>query len=156
MIEFLKTWTEGIIVVVFLSIIIEFLLHESKYKKLVNIVTNIYLVFVILNPILNIDLEEFDIESLYENIEIEEVSSVDIEKISRDVYLENLKEEIKKIGDQNSVKIENAVVEINDEETGELKYIKVCIQDSGKKEVLKKMISEKYNLPYEDVYVEVK
>jgi len=81
MIEFLKTWTEGIIVVVFLSIIIEFLLHESKYKKLVNIVTNIYLVFVILNPILNIDLEEFDIESLYENIEIEEVSSVDIEKI---------------------------------------------------------------------------
>lgn len=156
MIEFLKTWTEGIIVVVFLSIIIEFLLHESKYKKLVNIVTNIYLVFVILNPILNIDLEEFDIESLYENIEIEEVSSVDIEKISRDVYLENLKEEIKKIGDQNSVKIENAVVEINDEETGELKYIKVCIQDSGKKELLKKMISEKYNLPYEDVYVEVK
>lgn len=156
MIEFFKTWTEGIIVVVFLSIIIEFLLHESKYKKLVNIVTNIYLVFVILNPILNIDLEEFDIESLYENIETEEVSSIDIEKISRDVYLENLKEEIKNLGDQNSVKIENVGVEISDKETGELKYIKVCIRDSEKKELLKKMISEKYNLPYEDVYVEVK
>ena len=36
MIEFFKVWTEGIIVVVFLSIIVEFLLHESKYKKIVN------------------------------------------------------------------------------------------------------------------------
>ena len=52
MIEFFKTWCEGIIVAVVISIIIESILPEGSTKKYVKVIISIYIVFTILNPIL--------------------------------------------------------------------------------------------------------
>ena len=52
MIEFFKSWCEGIIVAVVVSIIIESILPEGNMKKYVKVIISIYIVFTILNPIL--------------------------------------------------------------------------------------------------------
>ena len=145
MIEFFKVWTEGIIVVVFLSIIVEFLLHESKYKKIVNIVTNIYLIFVILNPILNID--EIELKEIYEERKIEDVASIDLDKVTKEIFKENLTEEI--------IELDNVIdAEVNVLESGEIKNIKIKVADINKKEKVKAVISEKYGISIENILVE--
>ena len=145
MIEFFKVWTEGIIVVVFLSIIVEFLLHESKYKKIVNIVTNIYLIFVILNPILNID--EIELKEIYEERKIEDVASIDLDKVTKEIFKENLTEEI--------IELDNVIdAEVNVLESGEIKNIKIKVADINKKENVKAVISEKYGISIENILVE--
>lgn len=145
MIEFFKVWTEGIIVVVFLSIIVEFLLHESKYKKIVNIVTNIYLIFVILNPILNID--EIELNEIYEERKIEDVASIDLDKVTKEIFKENLTEEI--------IELDNVIdAEVNVLESGEIKNIKIKVADINKKEKVKAVISEKYGISIENILVE--
>lgn len=145
MIEFFKVWTEGIIVVVFLSIIVEFLLHESKYKKIVNIVTNIYLIFVILNPILNID--EIELNEIYEERKIEDVASIDLDKVTKEIFKENLTEEL--------IELDNVIdAEVNVLESGEIKNIKIKVADINKKEKVKAVISEKYGISIENILVE--
>ena len=52
MIEFFKSWCEGIIIAVVISIIIESILPEGSIKKYVKVIISIYIVFTILNPIL--------------------------------------------------------------------------------------------------------
>ena len=52
MIECIKDWTEGIIIAVMLSIIIEMLVPEGKNKKYVKVVSGIYILYTIINPFL--------------------------------------------------------------------------------------------------------
>ena len=53
MIEWIKNWTEGIIIAVIISIIIEMLVPEGKNKKYVKVVSGIYILYTIINPFLD-------------------------------------------------------------------------------------------------------
>lgn len=55
MVNFLKSWCEEIIVSCIIIVIIEMLVPNGSLKKYIQIVAGIYIVFVILNPILNRD-----------------------------------------------------------------------------------------------------
>lgn len=52
MIEGLKNWTEGIIIAVIITILIEMILPEGKNKKYVKVVSGIYILYTIINPLL--------------------------------------------------------------------------------------------------------
>lgn len=58
--EAIKTWSENIIIVVIITIIIEMILPDGNSKKYVKVVSGLYLLYVIINPIVNFD---FNIDS---------------------------------------------------------------------------------------------
>lgn len=96
MIQFCKTWCEGIIVAVIISIIIESILPEGNHKKYVKVVIGIYIVFTILNPFLG----KLNTEIKFENplnlnaIQVSSASTQDIQKLYASGIKETLKNKI--------------------------------------------------------------
>jgi len=55
MIEKINSWTGQIVIATCISIIIQMILPNGKNKKYAEVVSGLYILYVILNPILNID-----------------------------------------------------------------------------------------------------
>ncbi len=55
MINNINSWTSKIIIATVITIIIQMILPNGKNKKYIEIVSSLYILYVILNPILNID-----------------------------------------------------------------------------------------------------
>ena len=53
----MKQWTENIIIAVIISIIIEMILPDGNNKKYVKVVSGLYILYVIINPIFNLESE---------------------------------------------------------------------------------------------------
>lgn len=89
-----KTWSENIIIVVIITIIIEMIMPDGNSKKYVKVVSGLYLLYVIINPILGIDFE-LDVNeyanSIIGNETIETSSSTDI----AETYISGLEASIK-------------------------------------------------------------
>ena len=96
MLIWIKNWISEIIVAVIISIIIEMLVPEGKNKKYVKVVSGIYILYTIINPILN--SFEFKIENFYISTNTINVNS---ESVVAETYLKSLekylKEEIEKL-----------------------------------------------------------
>lgn len=98
----IRSWCEGIIIAIIISVIIEMLIPEGNNKKYVKVIVGIYIMFVMLNPILELLNYDFDYDfSNIFNFEYEEAySSLDSE--IKDVYIigieESIKEEIEELG----------------------------------------------------------
>ena len=65
MVDNINSWTGQIIVAVVISIIIQMVLPNGKNKKYVEVISGLYILYVILNPILGLDksFSMFDIKS---------------------------------------------------------------------------------------------
>ena len=72
----IKRWCEGIIVAIILCIIIESLIPNGNSKKYIRVVIGIYIMYVSLNPLLNLLNYDFDFKIFEEYGEYEEVSSL--------------------------------------------------------------------------------
>lgn len=83
MIVFLKSWCEGIIVAVILSILIESILPEGNHKKYVKVVIGIYVIFTILHPLLG---------KLNMNFDFEKEFNLDTTQVSSDVNAQNIRD----------------------------------------------------------------
>ena len=53
MIEWLKNWTNSIIVAVIIAVIFELIIPNGNNKKYIKMVINLYVLFVILNPLIS-------------------------------------------------------------------------------------------------------
>lgn len=80
MINFVSNWTQSLIIALIFTIIIEMLLPNNSNKKYVKMVAGIYLIFIMLNPILNLfnkDIKlNFGLEDVFEtsaDVNIEEM-----------------------------------------------------------------------------------
>lgn len=97
----IKNWCEGIIVAIILCIIIESLIPEGNSKKYIKVVIGIYIMYVSLNPILNLLNFNFDLNIFEEYAKTAEVSSLPENNI-KDIYVlgieQNLKDEIQEMG----------------------------------------------------------
>lgn len=103
----LKQWCEGIIIAIIISVIIEMLIPDNKSKKYVKVIIGIYIMFVSLNPILELLKYEIKFEDFL-NIGTIQTSNQSYDEI-KDVYVlgieEKIKEDIETLGYKADVKI---------------------------------------------------
>ena len=91
MVKIFRNWCEGLVVAVIISIIIEMLVPEGNNKKYIKVVIGLYIVFVIINPILDIFNYDFDLKSIISYDTIETSSSItNYEDNIRQVYINGL------------------------------------------------------------------
>ncbi len=139
MIAFLKSWCEGIIVAVILSLMIETILPEGNNKKYVKVVIGIYLIFTILNPLLGKLNPEIEFKSNFDLPSIETSTKPNTQNI-QELYTNGIKETLKnKIEEEFQVKVEKLVISY-DETYENIENISLTIQPSGVSEIEKVVI----------------
>ena len=154
MIEFFKSWCEGIIVAVILSMIIESILPEGNHKKYVKVVIGIYIIFTILNPFLG----KLDMNMEFENmlnlptVETYSVNTANIQELYANGIEETLKNAIQEEFGNSVGKIE---IEY-DEKYENIEKIELQIQENGVSKIEKVEIgnqaeSTKNNMDYENI-----
>ena len=94
MILAIKNWCEGIIIAIIISIIVELLLPNGNNKKYVKVVSGIYIMFVILNPILEMLKYDINFENMFNFGETQQVTQTMSQDI-KDIYVVRIKESIK-------------------------------------------------------------
>lgn len=96
----LREWCEGIIIAIIISIIIEMLIPDNKSKKYVKVVIGVYIMFVSLNPLLEILNFDYDFSNFLNFDTV--TTSTTFNKNIKDVYVlgieEKIKEEIEELG----------------------------------------------------------
>lgn len=108
----LREWCEGIIIAIIISIIIEMLIPDNKSKKYVTVVIGIYIMFVSLNPILEVINYDFDFSNIF-NYETIEATSTNLDNNIKDVYVLGIEEKIKEDVEELGYNIENVKVEVD-------------------------------------------
>lgn len=108
----LREWCEGIIIAIIISIIIEMLIPDNKSKKYVKVVIGIYIMFVSLNPILEVINYDFDFSNIF-NYETIEATSTNLDNNIKDVYVLGIEEKIKEDVEELGYNIENVKVEVD-------------------------------------------
>ena len=89
----IRLWCEGIAIAIIMCIIIESLIPNSNNKKYIKVVIGIYIMFITLNPILELLNYDFNLENFF-NLKYEETySSIDSE--IKDIYIVGIEETIK-------------------------------------------------------------
>lgn len=160
----LRVWCEGIIVAIIISVIIEMLIPDNKSKKYIKVIIGIYILFVSLNPILEILNYDFDFSNFLK-LDTIAVSSNNYDKI-KNVYVlgieEKIREDIENLGysleelqvtvDSNYEKIEEVHIKINGKLDGNI--IKIEDITVGKKENKKDKYSDIISLLTDEYFVE--
>lgn len=101
----MSTWAEQIIVAVIIGTIIEMILPNGNNKKYVKTVIGVYILFTIVSPIIskvtNTDLRNMDLnyEKYFKNTDtyqtMSQTLSTSNDKTVEDIYISNLKEDMK-------------------------------------------------------------
>lgn len=125
MIEWISSWAEQIVVAVIIASIIEMLLPNGNNKKYIKAIIGVYILFTIISPVIgklvNIDLKDIDYEKYFKEIETQETISQSLttnnEKAMGEIYISNLKADMKNKLEEKGYKVENInlKVELEDE-----------------------------------------
>ena len=103
MIEWLKDWANQIIVAIVIAIIFELIIPNGKNKKYIKMVINLYVLFVLLNPIVSkfngiskLSLSDFDYKKyIGEENSIQTSSTVKSDEIIKSTMENSIKQDIK-------------------------------------------------------------
>lgn len=116
----LKQWCEGIVIAIIVTIIIEMLIPDNSSKKYVKVVIGVYIMFVSLNPILELLHYDINFEKIFDVDTVEASYSMD-SKI-KDVYVlgieEKIKEDLEELG--YKIKYVQVLVDSNYEEISKI------------------------------------
>ena len=130
---FLKSWCEGIIVAVVISMIIEAILPEGNQKKYVKVVIGIYLIFTILNPLLGKQEIDFVPELDFDLASVE-TASVDTQNI-QSLYISGIQETLKaNLEEEFNCQIKEIDI-VYDEAYQNIKTITLTIVEEGIAEI---------------------
>lgn len=143
MIEWISTWVEQIVVAVIIASIIEMLLPNGNNKKYIKAIIGVYILFTIISPIIgkfvNIDLKDIDYEKYFKEVETQETISQSLttnnEKTMGEIYISNLKADMKNKLEEKGYRVENINlnVELEDEKSyGKINEIVLEISKSSK------------------------
>ena len=103
MIVKIKSWCEGLTITIFIVILIEMLVPNGNNKKYVKVITGIYILYVMLNPILEFLGNNPDLNFL-EKYHFEE-TYMDISDDIKDIYVLGIEESIKEELGNNGIEI---------------------------------------------------
>lgn len=125
MIEWISTWAEQIIVAVVIATIIEMILPSGNNKKYIKAVIGVYILFTIISPILSkftkIDFHNIDYEKYFNELDTKQAMSQSLadnnDRITQDIYINNLKQDMKAKLKQKGYIVENVSINIELEET---------------------------------------
>ena len=96
MIQWISSWTSGIVVAVVLATLIEMLLPNGNNKKYVKTVIGIFVLFSIIAPIIdNISSTHISQEVDFAIEEQEKIEEIDTNKNIEEVYRKNMEQDIK-------------------------------------------------------------
>lgn len=115
LIEWISSWAEQIVVAVIIASIIEMLLPNGNNKKYIKAIIGVYILFTIISPVIgkfvNVDLKDIDYEKYFKEIETQETISQSLttnnEKAMGEIYISNLKADMKNKLEEKGYKVEN-------------------------------------------------
>lgn len=142
MINVINRWMKQIIFAVVITIIIEMLVPEGKNKKYIKMITNIYIIFIIVSPIFSkLTLKEINLNEIFINESTKAVaaSSIDNTKYIEERYIKNIKESINTNLSNIGYEVKNIDVFINikDEKYGQIEKIRLSVEKKQKEEIKK-------------------
>ena len=142
MINVINRWMKQIIFAVVITIIIEMLVPEGKNKKYIKMITNIYIIFIIVSPIFSkLTLKEINLNEIFINESTKTVaaSSIDNTKYIEERYIKNIKESINTNLSNIGYEVKNIDVFINikDEKYGQIEKIRLSVEKKKKEEIKK-------------------
>lgn len=138
MIEWISSWAEQIVVAVIIASIIEMLLPNGNNKKYIKAIIGVYILFTIISPVIgkfvNVDLKDIDYEKYFKEIETQETISQSLttnnEKAMGEIYISNLKADMKNKLEEKGYSVENIKlkVELEDEKNyGKINEIELFV-----------------------------
>lgn len=144
--EFLNTWLQGIIVAVVISSIIQMILPNGNNKKYIKVVLGVYVVSQIITPVINkfwssdFELSSLiDIDKYTQKMETYEINSKNISTTNEDnikqIYISNLKTDIKTKLEDKDYLIKNIEIQVEDNENYDIKSLTIYIKGKNDKEV---------------------
>ena len=132
MIGWLKDWTNSIIVSVIIAVILELIILNGNNKKYIKMVINLYVLFVILNPLINkftnlngININEKDYEKYFKNENVIETSvNLNSDKLINSTAQKAIKENVKSKLKAEGYNIKTISINI-DNKNGQINNIKI-------------------------------
>ena len=125
MVKLINSWAQGIILAVIIATIIEIIIPEGNNKKYIKIVIGIYILFSIIQPLINvISNKTINLNSIITKAsnEMEKVNKnivvIETNSYIEDTYINNLKENISQVIKEKGFEVEelNLYIEIKDEQ----------------------------------------
>ena len=144
MINFISSWTGGIVVSVIISTLLEMILPEGKNKKYIKTVIGVYILFSIISPIISkikggsLDTNNLiDIEKMFSKNTVE-VASIDTTTSIEKIYITNLKQDIKNKLEEKCYKVNNVSIisDTKDKTYGQIKQIDLDISKTEKQNLI--------------------
>lgn len=167
MIDWISTWAQSIIIAVIIATIIEMILPSGSSKKYIKVVTGVYILFTIISPVITkftgktlavSDILELD--SYVNEIKQKEVSQNLLAENNsssiKDIYIANLKSDIKNKLKQKGYSANNIVLTVGDDENYTLNKIEIDIEKikEDKQEVNEIEAVNKINITISNTVVE--
>lgn len=142
MIEFLRNWCEELIVGVFLIIIIEMFVPNGNIKKYVKVISGIYIIFIILNPIIS-NFGNIDLNEIFPNSEVyAEENFQSSQDELQNLYAKAIENEI----ENEFSNIEDVRVEFTEDLTDIEKIEITLLEEDGRSNEIKEYIANNYNI----------
>lgn len=155
MIESINIWCENLIVIVCLITLVEMLVPDGINKKYIKVINGIFLMFVVLNPIIDIVDNKKQNYSFLENFKTDVVCVSQNNEIINKVYEDGMIRQIK--SDLKKVEVECLDVEFDfDDKYEKITKIRIKIlNDVKNKNEIKEYLMKNYFVELEDIIISV-
>lgn len=110
----IKEWCEELVVAIVLCIIIESLIPKGNNKKYVKLIIGIYVMYVMINPILNLLNYDLNLEEKLWDLNMYTEVSTDISDDIKDIYITGIEEDIKTKVKELGYDIDNIEVHVDE------------------------------------------
>ena len=149
----IRNWCESIIVAVIICIIIESFIPNGNNKKYIKLMIGIYIMYITLNPILNILNYEFDFSKLMAELDNYEEVSYSLDNNIKNVYILGLQEDIKKGIEELGYEISEVkvVVDVNYENIEKIELVNINKKNNIENEIdnydeIKQYLKQNYDI----------
>lgn len=157
MVEFLNSWVQGIVVAIIIATVIEMLVPEGNNKKYVKIIIGIYIIFTIVSPVISklgkqeidftnsIDISKYQKEIKKYSVDTNQFQK-ESEKSIQDVYISNLKTDMKSKLEEKGYKVNQIQIRTGAEGEYIVEEIRLQLEKNQKEEIEQKQNTVQVNI----------
>lgn len=155
MISFINNWTQGIVITIIISGIVEMILPKGNMKKYINVVIGIYVLFAIISPITDkvlkkdmnqiIDIEKYADQIKTSETKMSQIVEANNSKTIKDIYVSNLENDVKQNMKLKGYDVKRLYIKVKDDEKYTIEGIEITaeeVKDLEKKQQSKVQIDD--------------